>query len=303
MGEFCLLEVCMNRGILFAIGAYLIWGFMPVYIKQLAEVPPLQILGHRIVWSFLFLAIVIVALKQTASLRRAVVGKRVLMIYLAAALLLAVNWLTYIFAVNGGHVVESSLGYFINPLVSVLLGVVFFHERLRKWQWTAVAIATLGVLYLTFDYGQLPWIAIILALSFGLYGLVKKAAPLGALHGLTLETGLLFVPALVYLAWESFQGNGAFGAGDPGLSVLLAMAGLVTAIPLLMFGSAARSIPLSMVGLLQYIAPTCQFLLGVLVYREPFSPARLVGFVIIWCALVIFWVEGYLHRKARVVIN
>jgi len=298
MGEFCLSEVLMNRGILFAIGAYLIWGFMPVYIKLLAEVPPLQILGHRIVWSFLFLAIVIVVLKQTASLRKAVVGMRVLGIYLAAALLLAVNWLTYIFAINGGHVVESSLGYFINPLVSVLLGVIFFHERLRKWQWTAVGIATLGVVYLTVDYGRLPWIAVILALSFGLYGLVKKAAPLGALHGLTLETGLLFIPALAYLAWESFQGSGAFGAGDTGLSVLLAMAGLVTAIPLLMFGSAARSIPLSMVGLLQYIAPTCQFLLGVLVYQESFSAARLVGFMIIWTALVIFWVEGYFyHRK------
>ncbi len=299
MGEFCLLEVHMNRGILYAIGAYLIWGFMPVYIKQLAGVPPLQILGHRIVWSFLFLAIVIVALRQTASLRRAVVGMRVLGIYLVAALLLAANWLTYIIAVNEGHVVESSLGYFINPLVSVLLGVVFFHERLRKWQWAAVGIATLGVLYLTVDYGRLPWIAIILALTFGLYGLVKKAAPLGALHGLTLETALLFLPALVYLAWEGYQGVGAFGSGDPGLSVLLAMAGLVTAIPLLMFGSAARSIPLSMVGLLQYIAPTCQFLLGVLVYQEPFSAARLVGFVIIWSALLIFWVEGYFYRKKK----
>jgi len=196
--------------------------------------------------------------------------------------------------------VESSLGYFINPLVSVLLGVFFFHERLRKWQWAAVGIATLGVLYLTVDYGRLPWIAIILALTFGLYGLVKKAAPLGALHGLTLETALLFVPALAYLAWQGFQGVGAFGSGDPGLSVLLAMAGLVTAIPLLMFGSAARSIPLSMVGLLQYIAPTCQFLLGVLVYHEPFSAARLVGFVIIWTALVILWVEGYFYRKQKV---
>ncbi len=301
MGEFCLLEVHMNRGILFAIGAYLIWGFMPVYIKQLAGVPPLQILGHRIVWSFLFLAIVIVALRQTASLRKASAGKRVLGIYLVAALLLAANWLTYIIAVNDGHVVESSLGYFINPLVSVLLGVVFFHERLRKWQWAAVGIASLGVLYLTVDYGRLPWIAIILALTFGLYGLVKKAAPLGALHGLTLETALLFLPALVYLVWEGFQGVGAFGSGDPGLSVLLAMAGLVTAIPLLMFGSAARSIPLSMVGLLQYIAPTCQFLLGVLVYQEPFSAARLVGFAIIWSALVIFWVEGYFYRRKNFV--
>jgi chloramphenicol-sensitive protein RarD len=299
MGEFCLWEVRMKRGILFAIGAYLIWGFMPVYIKQLEGVPPLQILGHRIVWSFLFLAIVIVALRQTASLRKVVKGKRVLGIYLAAALLLAANWLTYIIAVNEGHVVESSLGYFINPLVSVLLGVVFFHERLRKWQWAAVGIAALGVLYLTVDYGRLPWIAIILALTFGLYGLVKKAAPLGALHGLTLETALLFVPALAYLAWQGYQGVGAFGSGDPRLSGLLAMAGLITAIPLLMFGSAARSIPLSMVGLLQYIAPTCQFLLGVLVYNEPFSAARLVGFMIIWTALVILWVEGYLYRKKK----
>ncbi len=288
----------MNKGIWYGIGAYLMWGFFPVFIKLLGAAPPLQILGHRIVWSFLFLTVVLLALKQWGAFRKVAIGRRTLLIYTISALLLAANWLTYIVAINTDHVIESSLGYFINPLVSVLFGVVFLHERLRNMQWVAVLIAAAGVAYLTVDYGELPWIALILAVTFGLYGLVKKVAPLGSLHGLTLETAILFLPAVSYLLFVQSQGTGAFGTNGSQLTIVLALSGVVTAIPLLMFGEAARRIPLSMIGLLQYIAPTCQFLLGVLVYQEAFSPSRLVGFVIIWIALALFWAEEYLHRRS-----
>jgi len=290
----------MNKGIVYGIGAYLIWGFFPIYIKLLKSAAPLEILGHRIIWSFLFLMAVVLIKRQWATLVRSVTGTRTIAIYALAAFFLAINWLTYIFAVNTNHVIESSLGYFINPLISVVLGVVFLRERLRVGQWVAVAIAAAGVVYLTWEYGQLPWIALVLAMTFALYGLVKKVAPLGALHGLSLETGILLIPALIFLLWLQFTGEGSFGTGGIGFSLLLASAGVVTAVPLLLFGSAARLIPLSMIGILQYIAPTCQFLIGVLIYHEPFSLTRLVGFAIIWIALALFWIEGYSHhRKAQ----
>ncbi len=288
----------MKKGIIYGIGAYLMWGFFPVFIKQLGAAPSPQILAHRITWSFAFLFLVLLIMRQWGGFRKSVTGKRTILLYTASALLLAANWLTYIIAVNTDHVIESSLGYFINPLVSVMFGVIFLHERLRNFQWLAVGIAALGVAYLTFDYGSLPWIALILAVTFGLYGLIKKVAPLSSLNGLTLETSILLLPALVYLGFVQVQGEGVFGAGDARLTFFLAISGVITAIPLLMFSEAAHRIPLSMVGLLQYIAPTCQFLLGVLVYQEAFSPSRLVGFVIIWSALGLFWVEGYFHQRS-----
>ena len=287
----------MNRGILFAIGAYLVWGFMPIWLKQIKDVPAMQILSHRVAWSFMLLALVIAARKEWNTVRKAVGVKRTLIIYSAAALLLGANWLTYIIAVNSSHIIESSLGYFINPLVSVLLGVIFLRERLRPWQWLPVGIAGVGVIYLTINYGRLPWIALALATTFALYGLVKKIAPLGSLHGLMLETAILFLPALLYLLTLEVRAVGWFSHHGLSQDLLLAAAGLITAVPLLLFGSAARSIPLSMVGLLQYIAPTCQFALGVLIYKEPFNPVRLVGFIIIWSALAIFWLEGYLNYR------
>jgi len=287
----------MNRGVLYAIGAYLVWGFMPIWLKQIKDVPALQILSHRVAWSFLLLVIIILVRKEWSAVRKAVSSKRTLVIYSAAALLLGANWLTYIVAVNSNHIVESSLGYFINPLVSVLLGVIFLRERLRAWQWLPVGIAAAGVVYLTLDYGRLPWIALALASTFALYGLVKKIAPLGSLHGLMLETAILFLPALIFLGGLEVQGGGWFAHHGWSQDLYLAAAGLITAIPLLLFGSAARSIPLSMMGLLQYVAPTCQFALGVLVYQEPFTPVRLAGFTIIWSALLIFWLEGYLNNR------
>jgi chloramphenicol-sensitive protein RarD len=289
----------MNKGILYGIAAYAFWGFFPIYWKLLQHVPALQLLGHRIGWSFLILAAVVLVTKQWTEFRAALNG-RTLRIYFIAAVLIAVNWLTYVWAVNAGFIVETSLGYFINPLLSVLMGVIFLREQLRPAQWIPVGLAAVGVIYLTVIYGRLPWIALVLAFTFGFYGLVKKIAPLGSLYGLTLETGILFLPALVYLGFAEMSSAGAFLHAGPASDLLMIGAGVVTTIPLLMFASAARRIPLSVVGILQYIAPTLQFLLGVLVYQEPFDQSRLIGFGIVWAALIIFWIENYLYHRAPV---
>jgi chloramphenicol-sensitive protein RarD len=214
--------------------------------------------------------------------------------------LLTINWLVYVWGVNSGFIVETSLGYFINPLVSVMLGVFFLHERLRITQWIPIVIAALGVAYLTYAYGHLPWIALTLAFTFGFYGLVKKLAPLGAMYGLTLETGIVFPIALVYLVVVGLRGSGAFLQDGPLTTLLLIGAGPVTTIPLLLFASAAKELPLTIIGLLQYIAPTLQFLIGVFIYKEPFSRSLLIGFMIIWMALIIFWVENYLSHRTPV---
>jgi chloramphenicol-sensitive protein RarD len=288
----------MKKGILYGIGAYALWGFFPVYWKLLHDVPAPQLLGHRIGWSFLLLMAVIFVTRQWTAFR-ASLNQRTFLIYFVAALLIGVNWLTYVWAVNADFIVETSLGYFINPLLSVLLGVVILREKLRPLQWLPIVLAAAGVIYLTVTYGQLPWIALTLAFSFGFYGLVKKIAPLNSLFGLTLETGLLFLPALVYLSFVGVDGTGVFLRAGLTSDLLLFGAGVVTTIPLLMFASAARQIPLSMMGVLQYIAPTLQFLLGVLVYKEPFDQTRLIGFGMVWIALLIFWVENYhAHRAA-----
>jgi chloramphenicol-sensitive protein RarD len=292
----------ISKGILYGIGAYLCWGLFPLYWKMLHDVAALQLLGHRIAWSFVLLLAVIFLRKEWPALRAAMSVPRTLLIYGVAALLIGVNWGTYVWAVNAGHIVETSLGYFINPLVSVMFGVIFFRERLRPFQWLPVGLAAIGVLYLAYEFGSPPWIALTLAGSFGLYGLVKKLSPLNSLHGLTLETGALFLPALIYLSYEAVTGAGAFGQISLGSDLLLIGAGVVTTIPLLMFTSAARSIPLSMLGILQYIAPTMQFFLGVLVYREPFSQTQLIGFSIVWFALIVFTVEGLISRRNTPVI-
>jgi chloramphenicol-sensitive protein RarD len=286
----------MKKGILYGIGAYALWGFFPIYWKLLHQVPALQLLGHRIGWSFLLLMAVIFATRQWTDFRSNL-NKRTLLIYAVAAVLIGINWLTYVWAVNANFIVETSLGYFINPLLSVLLGVIILREKLRPVQWIPVGLAAAGVIYLTIVYGQLPWIALTLAFSFGTYGLVKKLAPLGSLYGLTLETGILFIPALIYLTFSESAGTGAFTHTGLVPDLLMVGAGVVTTIPLLMFASAARQIPLTIVGLLQYIAPTLQFLLGVLVYKEPFDHTHLIGFGIIWIALIIFWAESYLAHR------
>ena len=287
----------MNQGILCAIGAYGTWGLFPAYWKLLQHVPALQLLSHRIVWSFVFLLAFMLLTRQGQSFRSAIAHRKVLLIYFVAALLIGVNWLTYVWAVNAGYIVETSLGYFINPLLNVLLGVIFLRERLRPFQWVPVVLAAIGVIYLTITYGRLPWIALTLAFSFGLYGLVKKTAPLGSVFGLSLETGILFLPALGWLFYSETIGQGAFLHAGAGSDLLLVGAGVVTTIPLLMFASAAQRIPLSLLGIIQYIAPTLQFLLGVLAFKEPFTSTQLVGFSIVWTALILFWGEGFWAQR------
>jgi len=287
----------MNKGILKGIGAYVLWGVFPIYWKLLHQVPAVQVIGNRIVWSFLLLAAVLLFSHQWTAFRTAASEPKVIGIYSIAGVLLTINWLVYVWGVNSGFIIETSLGYFINPLLSVFLGVLFLHERLRSRQWIAIGIAAFGVAYLTYVYGHLPWIALTLALTFGFYGLVKKLAPLGALHGLALETGIVFPFALVYLLIVGLRGKGAFLQDGTMTTLLLICAGPVTTIPLLMFASAAREIPLTIIGLLQYIAPTLQFMIGVFIFKEPFNLSLLIGFSIIWLALIVFWVENFLSHR------
>jgi len=244
---------------------------------------------------------VILFSRQWTAFQTAVLSLRVVKVYVAAALLIGINWLVYVWAVNSGFIVESSLGYFINPLLSVFLGVVVFRERLRPMQWLAIGFATVGVLYLTLAYGHLPWIALALAFTFATYGLVKKIGPLGSLNGLMLETGTLLVPALLYLLYCDALGQGVFLHSGSHTDALLVGTGVITAVPLLMFASAAPRIPLSLLGVLQYISPTLQFLLGVLVYREPFTHSQFIGFACVWAGLIIFGAEGFFSHRTQTV--
>jgi chloramphenicol-sensitive protein RarD len=282
----------MNYGVACAFLAFTIWGLFPVYFKSLHQIAPLEILAHRMVWSMLFLFIVLTARLQWRWLGPVLRDKRLLARFAASAALLSANWGTYIWAVNAGHIVEASLGYFVTPLVSVLFGLAFLGERLRPVQWFAVVIAASGVLWLTWENGRPPWISVTLALTFGGYGLLRKTAKLGALEGLTLETILLLPIAVLYLAALSLHGDSGFGAAPTGMKVLLALAGPITAIPLLLFAAGARRIPLSMLGLLQYVTPTLQLLIGVLIYREPFTGTQLIGYGAIWIALAVYSLEG-----------
>ncbi|MBE0697265.1 MAG: EamA family transporter RarD [Anaerolineaceae bacterium] len=286
----------MNKGISSGIAAYFIWGFFPIYFKLLHDVQALQIVAHRLVWSLVFLSIIIVVRKDWAGLK-AGLKPRTLLITLLAGCLLSVNWLIYVWGVNSGFILEASLGYFINPLVNVLLGVIFLRERLPLSKWIPVGLAATGVLYLTLSYGRLPWIALALAFTFGLYGLIKKLSPLNSLDGLTLETAILFIPSLGYLLIVETQGTGAIGHMGLPITGLLAVSGVVTAIPLLLFATAARNIPLSTLGLLQYIAPTLQFFIGVWIYNEEFTHERMIGFGIIWLALLLFSLNGLYQRR------
>ena len=290
----------MNKGILAGIGAYTLWGLFPIYWRLLENDPAIEILAHRMVWSLVFVAGILTIQREWGWLRHAMHNRRTMLIYTLAAVLLSLNWYTYIWAVNAGFVVEASLGYFINPLVNFLLGVIFFREKLRRGQVAAVVLAILGVIYLTVSYGSLPWISLVLAFTFGMYGLIKKTAALESMHGFSLETIVLFLPALAYLIYRDASGVGAFVHQGLLVTILLILAGPVTSIPLLLFGYAARHIPLSMLGFIQYITPTLQFLLGVFVYLEPFPQARLVGFCMIWLALLLYSLEGvYFNRKLK----
>jgi len=286
----------MRSGIIYAALAFLCWGLFPIYFHALDGVPPLQILAHRMLWSLGFLLIVLVLRRQWKWLN-VVRQPRVFFSFVLSALLLSANWLVYIWSVPNHHVIEASLGYFINPLVNIMLGYLILKERLRAVQWVAIAIAALGVAWLTWQTGTVPWIALFLAFSFGGYGLLRKTAALGALEGLSFETIVLFPLAAAYVIWLTVNGQNVFINTDSDTTrVLLVMAGPLTAIPLLLFASGARKIPLSVLGLLQYLSPTLQFLLGVWLFKEAFTADRLVGFVLIWSALILFAGEGLLRR-------
>lgn len=287
----------MNPGLLAATAAYLAWGLFPLYWKMLEQVPALEIMAHRIVWCCLLVTAYLLLRRGWGWWRNIGLDRRLFAMLSASALMISANWWLYIWAVNSGHIVETSLGYFINPLVSVVMGVLLLKERLRAAQWAAVACAALGVIWLSVQLGQLPWIALGLAFSFGTYGLLRKVAVVESIPGLAVESSLLFLPALLLLLALALSGRGHFGHDGLSSDALLVAGGLVTALPLIWFAYGARRIPLSTIGILQYLAPSLQLLCGVFVFDEPFSRAQMLGFGLIWLALLIYAVDGLRHHR------
>ena len=287
----------MQKGMLYAALAFLSWGLLPLYFHALGQVPVMEILAHRMLWSVLFLLAMLALRHQWSWLATLAARPRVVASFVLSAVLLSTNWFLYIWAVNNGHVIDASLGYFINPLVNVMLGYLLLKERLRTVQWCAIGLAACGVAWLTWQTGSLPWIALILAFSFGGYGLLRKTAALGALEGLSFETMLLFPLALVYLVWLTIHGQNTFlNTESDALRALLVLGGPATAIPLLLFAAGARRVPLSVLGMLQYMSPSLQLLLGVWVFHEAFAQERLAGFILIWSALLVYAFDGWRHR-------
>ena len=292
----------MTSGVVFAALAFTWWGLFPLYFRIVTSVPAGEVLAHRIVWCVLFVLALLGWRRQWAWLPQVLGAPKVLGAFAVSALLIAVNWMTYIWAVNNGHVVDASLGYFITPLVNVLLGTTLLHERLRRTQWAALTLAAIGVAWLTVQAGHPPWIALALAISFGSYGLLRKVAVLGALEGLTLETLLLAPLALAALAFAWQRGTGSFPAPDWATNLWLIALGPITAVPLLLFAAGARRVSMTTLGLLQYIGPTIQFGLGVWVFHEPFESQRLLGFGCIWLALAIYTADGWHRARQNVAV-
>lgn len=282
----------MPQGLIAAAAAYILWGLMPLYLKQVAHVNAVEVIAHRSLWSLAVVAALLLWWRRTAWLRPALADRRVLQVFAASALLLALNWGLYVWAVAAGRIVDASLGYFINPLFNVLLGVLVLRERPRPRQWAAVGIAAAGVLWLIVAAGEWPWIALVLAASFGLYGLLRKTAPLGAAEGLALETLLQAPLAAGLILWWTWLGTGGLAGHDAPTLAWLLLAGPITAVPLLLFAFGARRISLATLGLLQYLGPTLQFAIGVFVYDEPFSTERGIGFALIWLALAVYSAES-----------
>lgn len=289
----------MNPGVLYSILAYMCWGLVPLYFMQLSSVGALEVVLHRTVWALVFLLGVLAVLKRWTWLAAVFRQPRLLAAFALSALLLSTNWLVYVWSVQNHHVLDASLGYFILPLVNVALGFFILRERPRRGQWVAVAVAGSGVLWLAIQAGHPPWIALALAFSFGFYGLLRKVATLGALEGLTLETLLLAPVAALVLGFFAWEGSGTVAAGDTRTWVWLALGGPITAVPLLLFAAGARRISLTTMGILQYISPSLQFAIGVWVFYEPFEKARLVGFVLIWAALVVYSLESWWFSRQR----
>jgi chloramphenicol-sensitive protein RarD len=289
----------MNPGVIYAALAYTAWGFLPVFFKQLSNVNAFEVVMHRMVWSLVFLLCVLAVQKRWTWLRDVARQPRVLAAFAASALLLSVNWSVYVWAVQNAHVVDASVGYFILPLANVAMGFAFLRERPSPRQWLAVAVAGAGVVWLTLQAGRVPWVALVLAATFGIYGLLRKVARLGPLEGLTLETLLLSPFAAGLLAWWAWHGQGALVQGDPATLGWLLLAGPLTAIPLLLFAAGARRIPMATLGILQYIAPSLQMLLGVWLYGEAFEPARAIGFYLIWTALLLYSVDSLWNARKQ----
>jgi len=286
------------QGILFAVSAYIFWGLHPIYWKQLKHVPSVEIVSHRILWSLVFFVIVISFRKGWTGLKTKITNCKNKTIFIVPAFLIGSNWALYIWAVNAGFIIETSLGYFICPLISVLLGIFFLGEKLRKVQWIAVLLAVLGVLFMTVIYGQFPWISIYLALTWGTYGLLRKKSPLNSVEGLTFEASILVVPAAGYLIYLLATGNSSF-ASDIQTSLLLIGAGITSGLPLLVFIAGARLINLSLIGILQYIYPTLIFIVGAFLYGEELSAVKLVGFIFIWIALAVYSADSTIFFRKR----
>ncbi len=296
-------DIPTNRiGLAAALAAYGMWGVLPLYWKALQVIPSWEIICHRIVWSLVLTFILLVLQRRHTALLKALTTPRTLLTTLATSTLLGSNWLVYIWAVNNGNIVESSLGYFINPLIAVLFGVIFLQERLRPGQWIALGVALAGVLYLTFSYGRFPWIGLTLAITFALYSLLRKTAALHSLEGLFCEIAILSIPAGLTLIYLTQQGASGFLSNGPTTTSLLIGTGVITSVPLLLFVFAAQRISMTAIGLLQYLAPTIQFLIGLLIFAEPFPATKLIGFAIIWTALILFTAENIffnLRRRSR----
>ncbi len=286
-----------RAGALAATLCYLLWGLVPLYWTRLAAIAPLELIAHRHVWSLVLLAVLVGAQGGFTTVAAALRSPRSVGTHLLSASLLTLNWLVYVWGVNTGHVIETSLGYFLVPLVNVATGRLVLHEELRRGQWLAIGLAAAGVAVMIAQLGRPPWIALCLAATWGAYSLMRKRSPLGALPGLTLETLLLAPAALGYLAWRQHTGEGAVGRIDPATLALLLCSGVITAVPLLLFGYGARRIRLSTLGLLQYVAPSVQLLLGIWVYHEPFSRARAFSFSFIWAALALYTLDNLIAQR------
>ncbi len=288
----------MNKGLIQAVGAYTIWGISPIFWKGLSEISAMYSLAHRIFWTFAVMALIQTLRRSWPQFREQNLSRRSRFIGVVSSLLIGTNWLVWVWAMNVDRVVEGSLGYFINPLVSVFLGVVFLGESLRRNQWLAVILAAIGVTWLTFSVGSLPWVSLVLAGTFGLYGLSKKLTEQSPMNGLTSEMSVLVIPALIYFFFRTFDGTETLSKVSSTELLLLVASGLFTAAPLLLFANAVKEVPLSIIGLLQFLAPTAQFLLGVLAYDENFDMMQLVGFIIIWSALIIFITDSFRSSKS-----
>ncbi len=290
----------IHKGKLQAVLSYLLWGILPIYWKLMKEVPSWEILGHRIIWAFFFAWSILLIKGETGWVKNLFANRKSLKTFIFTSIIIGCNWGIYIWAVNSGYIVEASLGYFICPLMNVVLGVIVLKESLNRTQWLSVCLACIGILYMTVSYGSFPWIALTLAAIFAVYGLVRKTAALEAFPGFTTEMSFLFLPALSYIIYLQLSGTGHFIESGFNISFLLFCAGSASAIPLILFAAAARKVPLTTIGILQYILPTMQFIVGVFIYHEEMSNERLIGFLFIWVSLIIYTSDGIIHRRKKI---